>query len=51
MSEKQIYYQLYQGSPGEFSDTDTPDIDYFTDEPVIQCDVPVKKIISEDDCK
>ena len=31
------------GTQGAFSDKVTPDIDYFTDEPQVQCDVQVVK--------
>ena len=36
----------YSRAPGAFADKVMPDIDYFTDEPAVQCDVSVaKKII------
>ena len=39
MSDKS-YSQVYiPGTQGAFSDKVTPEIDGFTDEPVIQCDV------------
>ena len=33
----------YTRVPGAFSDRVMPDIDYFTDEPVVQCDASVVK--------
>ena len=44
-----IYYRyLYQGTPGAFSGNVTPDIGYFTDEPIVQCNVSVIKYSSVD---
>ena len=34
-----VTLQGYPGPQGPFSDKVTPDIDGFTDEPVVQCDV------------
>ena len=39
------------GTQGAFSDKVTPDIDGFTDEPAVQCDVQVVENIFIDDCK
>ena len=34
---------IYIRISGTFSDKVTPYIDYFTDEPLVQCDIPVAK--------
>ena len=39
------------GTQGTFSDTATPDIDGFTDEPVVQCDGQVVENTFVDDYK
>ena len=41
-NEKQYVRQI-PGTQGAFSDKITPDIESFTDEPVVQCDVRVVK--------
>ena len=40
---------MYTRAPGSLSDNTRPDIDYFTNEPVVQCDAPVVKNIFVDD--
>ena len=39
------------GTQGGFSDKVTPDIDVFTDEPVVYCDVQVVEVTFIDDSK
>ena len=52
-NEKQYVGQIIQlgipGTQGAFSDNVTPDIDGFTDEPFVRCDVRVVKNIFIDD--
>ena len=54
-NEKQYVRQITQlgipGTQGTFSDKITPDIESFTDEPVVQCDVQVVKNTFVDDSK
>ena len=54
-NEKQYVRQITQlgipGTQGAFSDKITPDIESFTDEPVVQCDVRVVKNTFVDDSK
>ena len=51
---RQIIYTIgtfTKGLPGAFSEKSTADIAYFTDEPIVPCDIPVMKNTPEDNSK